>query len=486
MLITNHSRALFPILLAGLVLAGCASVPLDTPKTATYALVDTQETTLAKEAAEWLSEQPESNGFYPLSKGLDAFGARLVLIGAAERSIDAQYFLMKPDSAGLVFSQKLLAAADRGVRVRLLLDDIFTTVRDEALATLDAHPNIELRIFNPISRKGSGSLNYLGNFSLANRRMHNKSLTMDNVVAVVGGRNIAEEYFQLEESGEFIDFDMLVAGPIVQDVSASFDDYWNHALAVPFEVLYSESDPEKVVQHQKRLDQLMADKGNEVYARSLNTALMQAWFAGELQPYYADATFISDNPQKLLEKVANDQKILAANVHQALSEATEEIIIFTPYFIPRKAGVELIEQLRAKGVRITIVTNSLATNNHTPVHSSYASYRKDVLRAGAELWEARADAVKEMNPDPDEEIKQLTLHTKGILIDRRKVFVGSLNLDPRSIDINTEMGVLIESPELATLLSDSAYELISSLVITTKSPGMRTLLAKRWLQAKSH
>jgi putative cardiolipin synthase len=456
----NCCRPLVLILSVGLVLAGCASVPLDTPKTPTYALVDTQETLLAKDAADWLSEQPGTNGFYPLSQGLDAFGARLALIGAAERSIDAQYFLMKPDSAGLVFGEKLLAAADRGVRVRFLLDDIFTTVSDKALATLDAHPNIELRIFNPISRKGSESLNYLGNFSLANRRMHNKSLTMDNVVAVVGGRNIAEEYFQLEESGEFIDFDMLVAGPIVQAVSASFDDYWNHALAVPFDVLYRESDPEKIAQNQTILEQLMADKGNEVYSRSISTELMQAFFAGTLPPYHADATFFADTPQKLLEKVSDDQKILAANVRQALSEAEKEIIIFTPYFIPRKAGIEFIEQLRAKGVRITILTNSLATNNHTSVHSSYASYRKDVLRAGVELWEARSNAVVKVNADGEEEVEQLTLHTKGILIDRRKIFVGSLNLDPRSIDINTEMGVLIDSPELAALLSDNAHKLI--------------------------
>jgi putative cardiolipin synthase len=178
----------FTCLIVAMVFSGCISAPIDYPKTPSTALVDTDDTALASSSTSWRAADPERNGFYPLSQGMDAFGARLALMDRAERSIDAQYFLMKPDDAGLVFGGKLLEAADRGVRVRFLLDDIFTTVDDSALIILNEHPNIELRIFNPIARKGVDAVNYLGHFRLTNRRMHNKSFTVDNQVSIVGGR----------------------------------------------------------------------------------------------------------------------------------------------------------------------------------------------------------------------------------------------------------------------------------------------------------
>jgi putative cardiolipin synthase len=446
----------FAMLLA--LIAGCASVPLNFPKEESMAIADTSNTRQAKEVAEWLNNRPDVSGFYPLSQGFDAFGARLVLISVAEASIDAQYFLMKPDNAGLVFAGKLLEAADRGVRVRLLLDDIFTTVKDIDLAMLDAHPNIQVRIFNPIARKGIDVLNYLGHFTLANRRMHNKAFIVDNQVAVVGGRNIAVEYFQLETTGEFIDFDMLSTGPIVKDVSAQFDTYWNHKLAVPMEALFAKDGSKKLERARDQLTCEMAEAGDSIYGKSINTPLMKQFFEQSLDPYIADARLIMDDPQKLLEEISDDQQVVVNDMREALAAAEREIYIFTPYFIPRKRGIAFIKELRAKGIRIVLLTNSLATNNHTPVHSHYASYRKDVLRAGVELWEARADAAKITTPDGKTELDQLTLHTKGILIDGERIFVGSLNLDPRSIDINTEMGLLIESPELGERLMKNAIE----------------------------
>jgi len=439
-------------------LGGCASAPLDHPKTESYALADTDDTVVARASASWRSADPEVSGFYPLLQGLDAFGARLKLMDAAERSIDAQYFLMKPDSAGLVFVSELLQAADRGVRVRLLLDDIFTTVSDKAFILINEHPNIEMRLFNPISRKGLYGLNYVGNFKLANRRMHNKSLTVDNHVSVVGGRNIAEEYFQLEESGEFVDFDVLAAGPIVQEISASFDDYWNHALAVPMDAFYDDMDADEIAEGRRRLNEAMSAEGDSVYARAVHSPLMQQFVDGDLGPYLADAHLIVDSPQKLLEKISQEHKIVATEIGKALLAAEKEIIIFTPYFIPGKGGMEVIREITGKGVRVVLVTNSLATNNHTPVHSAYSTYRKRVLKAGVELWEARVDAADKTLEDGSKESQQLTLHTKGILIDRRYLFAGSLNLDPRSLDINTEMGVMIDSPALAGMLSERSLQ----------------------------
>jgi len=442
-----------------LLIAGCATVPLDVPKEATVAFEDTSQTRGAYEVEEWLGGRTGVNGFYPLTEGKDAFGARLALMEVADASIDVQYFLMKPDDAGFVFVAGLMEAAERGVRVRLLLDDIFTTVDDAGLATVNSHPNVEVRIFNPISRNGLFVFNYLGNFKLLNRRMHNKSFIVDNQVAIVGGRNIAAEYFQLETTGEFIDFDMLSAGPVVREVSAQFDTYWNHELAVPMEALFTNK-PRDIDEALSRLRQAMREAGDSIYADAIGTPLMQQFFAKSLPPYIADARLITDEPQKLLAEVSDEYQVVVMAMAKALRAAEEEIIIFTPYFIPRERGMNFVRELREKGIRVVLITNSLATNNHTAVHSHYSKYRKGLLEAGVELWEARADAAKIVAADGETSLDRLTLHTKGILIDERRIFVGSLNLDPRSVDINTEMGLLIDSEAMgASLMADAPAEL---------------------------
>ena len=437
-----------------ILVSGCASAPLDAPRDASFAVAETSDTRQARNVAGWLDGQTDANGFYPLNQGFDAFGVRLAVADGAQVSIDLQYFLMKADKAGYVLAAKLLDAADRGVRVRMLLDDIFTTVDDKQLAVLDAHPNLEVRIFNPIARKGIYGLNYLGNFSLTNRRMHNKALITDNQIAVVGGRNLGVEYYQLEETGEFMDFDMLTVGPIVREVSGQFDAYWNHQLAVPLAALHTPESEEKIGERRAALDKLMADAGHSIYGEAINTKVLQQLGDHSASPYIAEARLIVDDPQKLMEEISTEQKIVANEVGQALLNAKSEVMISTPYFIPRERGMEIIEEIRSRDVRVVLFTNSLGTNNHTAVHSAYSSYRKDLLKAGVELWEARADATQVTNEDGELVPGKLTLHTKGMLFDREQVFVGSLNLDPRSLDINTEMGLLIDSPELGSSLGD--------------------------------
>jgi putative cardiolipin synthase len=450
------------------MLGGCASAPLDYPKETSKALTDTADTVQAGYVEKWLDGNTQVNGFYPLNEGFDAFGARLLLVDSAEESVDLQYFLMKSDNAGYVLAAKLLEAADRGVRVRVLLDDIFTTVNDEQLAVLDAHPNLEVRLFNPIARSGVFAFNYLGNFSLANRRMHNKALIADNQIAVVGGRNLAVEYYQLEETGEFMDFDMLSVGPIVRDVSVQFDTYWNHQLAVPLEALFVQEDAERLQEMRAALQVEMAKAGDSIYAEAINTEVLNRLIDRSASPYIAEARLIVDSPQKLLEEVSNEQKIVANEVRDALLKAETEVIISTPYFIPRKRGIEILETLGARGVRVVLFTNSLSTNNHTAVHSAYSSYREDILNAGVELWEARADAVKVTSEDGELLPGKLTLHTKGMVIDGKQIFVGSLNLDPRSIDINTEMGLLIDSPELSSRLAEGFLDRLPTIAWRVK------------------
>ncbi len=462
---------------AALCLAGCSSAPLDYPRESSTVLTNTSDTALAAESHHLRQKQPDTNGFYPLHEGLDAFGARLTLIESAEKSIDAQYFLIKPDSAGLVFSAKLLEAADRGVRVRFLIDDIFTTVSDRKLIHLNEHPNVEVRIFNPISRKGIKAFNYLGNFGLLNRRMHNKSFTADYQIAVVGGRNIAEEYFQLDTSGEFIDFDMLVMGPIIGDISASFDEYWNHELAVPMHALYDRADSEKMAEVKQEVSAKMEAQRDSVYARAVHTNLVHDLRAQTIIPHIADARVIVDSPQKLEEKPTDENKIVMTELRKVFKDAEEEIIIFTPYFIPGERGIETISEITGKGVRVVVLTNSLASNNHTSVHSAYSSYRKRLLDAGVELWEARANAAEVVNADGSKELEHLTLHTKGAIVDRQRVFVGSLNLDPRSTDLDSEIGLIIDSLELGTLLAENAMNGIPNMAYRLKLDENRKI---RW------
>jgi putative cardiolipin synthase len=288
--------------------------------------------------------------------------------------------------------------------------------------------------------------------------MHNKSLTIDNQLSVVGGRNIAEEYFQLDTTGEFIDFDAVAAGPIVRDISDSFDAYWNHELAIPMNAFYDRVDVEEQEQFRQAIDRRMEESGHSVYGDAVNKVLMRRRLTGGVDPYIADARAIIDDPQKLLERVSDEYKTVATEIAAALDKAQSEILIYTPYFIPGKKGMELVERIMARGVRVVLVTNSLASNNQILVHSAYSSYRKRLLAAGVELWEARASAMEQIQDDGTRTFENSTLHTKGIMIDRRFTFVGSLNLDPRSIDLNSEMGVMIDSEDMATSLAERVTE----------------------------
>ncbi len=440
-LATATARAVATLLLV--FLSGCATVSLDYPREASYALDPTTPTTLKREVDEWRSVNPGPSGFYPLVDGNDAMGARLRLMAQAEQTIDIQYFLMKPDTAGLAFAAGILEAADRGVRVRFLLDDIFTTVDDPELMLLDRHANVEVRLFNPIARRGVLAFNFLGDFKRANRRMHNKSFTVDNQVTIVGGRNIADEYFGIKTDGEFIDLDVLAIGPVAAKVSKTFDLFWNDARAFPLESVahdFSDDALDQAFDTITEADWLVAA---DATSRSSNAPLVQQLFDGEIPLYSAESSVITDDPEKLGNPIDTEYMVIANELAEAVQAAQSEVIVLTPYFVPGRDGVAFWTEIAARGVRVVIVTNSLKANNHTPVHSAYAKYRKPVIRGGIELYEVRADATR----DPGE---SLTMHAKGIVIDRSRAFIGSLNVDPRSLEINTEMGLMIESPELAT------------------------------------
>ncbi|HSO71492.1 MAG TPA: phospholipase D family protein, partial [Thermodesulfobacteriota bacterium] len=368
------------------------------------------------------------------------------------RSIDAQYYLYHKDLIGKLFTWQLVQAADRGVRVRLLVDDMDTAGRDLAAAVLDSHPNIEVRLFNPFSRKAGRTLQFLTRWGSVTRRMHNKAMVVDNQTAIVGGRNIGNEYFEADPDLAFGDLDALAVGPVVREISAVFDRYWNSELAYPVAVLKGEPPTDQeIARAQKELKDFVASQVHSEYVQALrHSDLAQQLENKSLKFEWGEARVVFDQPEKLLHDVQDTQYHLAPMLKPYLEDLKKELIIFSPYFVPGEAGTALLNQLAARGVRVRILTNSLASNDVALVHAGYSNYRKALLRGGVELYELNKDLARE-----ESEAKRrwagssrASLHAKSFVFDRRQVFIGSFNLDPRSREHNTEIGVVMTVPEI--------------------------------------
>ncbi|MGI9249091.1 MAG: phospholipase D family protein [Woeseiaceae bacterium] len=422
---------------------------------------DTAGALLARAAARWLGEHDKSCGVYRLDSGRDALGVRVGLIDRAEQTIDIQSYLIRDDVSGNLIGLHLAAAADRGVRVRLLMDDALTHEIDAGLLSLDLHVNIEVRVFNPFPRRRSRLISFIANFNILNRRMHNKSFTVDNHVTIVGGRNLADEYFQSGGKAEFIDEDLLAIGTVVDDVSDGFDEYWNSPEAIPinaFNALLPHSSLEdSMKQGRKYLEQHREGE----FLKSVNDELARQLAEATLQLVPADAAVVLDYPDKIRRLLPKSSSITSVFLQQMVAIATTELIVVSPYFVPENRGVEFFGSLVRKGVRVIIISNSLASTNHSSVHAVYARYRKPLLEQGVELYELRPQLAS------SDSTTKLTLHSKVATIDRTKMFVGSFNLDPRSLYLNTEMGMVVDSRELAgsmaasilDSLHDTAYKL---------------------------
>ncbi len=427
------------------------------PQTQSWTLTNTATTTLGNATRKWLSSHDAPCGVLRLDFGLDALSARIGLIDVAESSIDIQSYLISDDLSGNLVALKLIDAAERGVRVRLLMDDALTESIDSGLLTMDKHPNIEVRVFNPFPRRRSRLVALIAYFNILNRRMHNKSFTVDNKVTIVGGRNIADEYFQIGGEVVFLDEDILAIGAIVDDVSSGFDDYWNTPEAIPISVFEKviKNEPYEEMVAQGR-DYLSRNEGS-AYIRAVNDALLQQLLAGTLPLTPAEVELVMDRPDKVRKLVGRTTSYTSEYLRDMVSAASDEVIIISPYFVPQKQGVDFLGSLAATGVRVVIVTNSLASTNHSSVHAVYARYRKPLLRAGVELYELRPQSAQPMLQD-SAEISNLTLHSKVAVVDGRRAFVGSFNLDPRSLYLNTEMGVVVESAGLASSMASSITE----------------------------
>ncbi len=450
------------VLTAAALLNGCATVSFDQPKSESTYFTDTAQTELGQWSTHWVNEHDGASGFYPLTGGMDALAARLGLAERAQKSLDLQYFLMKSDKAGLVISKSLLIAADRGVRVRLLLDDVFTSASDSKLVLLNEHSNIEVRLFNPVSRSGSTSLNFVFDFRRANRRMHNKSFSVDNVVSIIGGRNIGDEYFDLKDGAVFVDFEVLAFGPVVSEISESFDDFWNHSHALPIEYVAKPNKNESLASYRATTGKDLRVLYDDVYAGAFKNDVLQDIFTESRSLYPASAKVIADSPDKLKAKVGPEHQLLLNELRELLLGAERELIFVSPYYVPLDNGVQFARDVMSRGIEVIMITNSLASNNHIAAHSGYSKYRRDVIRAGMQLYEIRANAGRLMG-DNEDGPEQMTLHTKLIIVDRRYLLVGSPNMDPRSLEINAEKGLIIDSEPLARGIAERIDELLPNI-----------------------
>jgi len=406
----------------------------------------------------------KQSAFLLLERNEEALKWRMTLADHATSSIDAQYYIWDSDESASLMFERLMYAADRGVRVRLLLDDFALSAKNKTLAAISRYPNIEIKIFNPahVRRSSIGSLvEFILYFKELNRRMHNKMFVVDNRFAIVGGRNIGDAYFGLSENYNNSDLDVLATGPVVPEVSSSFDEYWNQSLAVPGSVLSKRGTAEDIDTLRENISASLQEAGEKISSYPIAP---KDW-SSELrhlpeQMKFGTASFIQDDPLD----VDDDLPRLLELVFDDVNPSKEEVRIVSPYFIPGDDFLKEVKHVVDRGIKVKFLTGSLGSNNHTVAHSHYKKYRRRILETGAELYEFRHDPSSEIRGAsnvPPVVAKYISLHTKTIVGDRDRCFIGSLNLDPRSVVINTENGMLIDSPDLADELATFVDQLMS-------------------------
>ena len=459
----------------------CASLPPLEGRVASTAITDTADTRLGKAVAQAPESHEGESGQIPLSNPRESFAARVLLARAAERSLDLQYYIWHRDTTGYVLLEEVWNAAERGVRVRLLLDDNGIGGLDPILAVFDAHPNIEVRIFNPFPNRSVKLLGFLTDFKRLNRRMHNKSFTADGKATIVGGRNIGDEYYGAGEGTVFADLDVLAIGDIAGKVSDEFDRFWNSESAYPAKAIVGAPKPDAEAEVKAKFAAVRASPEAVEYLEAVrSTQLIQDFFARKVRFDWSPMRLVTDDPAKTLDRAANSDLILT-RLKEALGPSQRELDIVSPYFVPGKGGTRTLSGYPERGVHLRIVTNSLAATDSGVVHCKYAKYRKELLRNGVRLYELKPDSAIPLTATHRKSPRgsrvsgssgrsgssSASLHAKSISSDRDRAFVGSFNFDPRSKRLNTEMGLVIESPRLAAeisgtldrVLPERAYEL---------------------------
>ncbi|WP_227430869.1 phospholipase D family protein [Psychrobacter sp. I-STPA6b] len=475
-------------------LCACQSLP-DTPHTEQSITLDhkllqvyqdpnTQDNLLSTAITEQSRHHPTLSGYHPILTGADAFAARSILTDMATHSIDVQYYIWHDDQSGQLLLKDLWEAADRGVIVRFLLDDFNSSLKlDQQLLRFSSHPNIAVRLVNPLVYRRLQMINYLTDLRRINHRMHNKSMTFDRQLSIIGGRNIGNEYLSNDKESQFADLDMLLIGQVVKDINHSFDEYWSSPLSFDINTLVQPKNnqttlkvleyPSQPISNAQRTAQFLAgldkvdineskdSRSLSIYKKAIEDSKIDADLINKNIPFrWATMQFVSDNVHKLTNSASPDT-YLVNQLRYLLGKPNEKLTLISSYFVPTKEGVEALIRLSKVGVKVKILTNSFDATDVTAVHSGYAEWRRDLLAAGVELYELKATVAEE---DRDNKLwrarsqSSTSLHAKTFAVDSHHVFVGSYNVDPRSANINTELGVIINDDELAAQLHAAVDE----------------------------
>ncbi|TDX25479.1 putative cardiolipin synthase [Modicisalibacter xianhensis] len=441
------------------LLGGCTSMDVVSSPSQALSRDAARHTYLGAWAHQAEQRHEAISGMTLVSDGPTAFALRASLAAHAQKTLDVQTYILEDDRTGRALLRQMLQAAQRGVRVRLLLDDLTSRNKQAMLAAFDSHPNIEVRVFNPITAGRATRLTYylalVANFDRKHRRMHNKLWVTDNAVAITGGRNLGDEYFEVDDELNFNDLDVMAVGPVVATLSGSFDSYWNHPLAVPLRQFAS-------ARNDAWHDLLVALGEDAAQGNALSTQPAFRRMVGESgrrlldSLVWAPAIALWDSPHKLAVTGYPPFGLTVMDqLEGAFRRLDDEMLIISPYVIPTQAGIDYLKHLAQRGVRLTVLTNSLEATDVPSLHGAYAPWRPAMLKQGARLHELRGNPVAA----PERAVGEISsLHTKAVAFDQDRVFIGSLNADPRSLWWNSELGLLIDSRELGQQLWDLARQ----------------------------
>ncbi len=469
-------------------LGGCATLPPGSnfPKAASLAFAHPEETPLGMQFDKAAKKHSGNSGFRIIPAGANGFLIRMQMINAAEQTLDLQYYIFRGDDTGRLLTSAVLRAADRGVRVRILVDDGETEPGDEQIMTLAAHRSIEVRLFNPFAYRGHVELfravEFMFDASRLDYRMHNKLFVVDNAVALVGGRNIGDQYFQIEPESQFADDDLFCAGPIAKKLSMTFDLFWNSALSIPAQAL-SGNQSSKVALNENR--EALGEHQREMKTENMNYVKQIAMgepfngiISGRLPLVWAPAELVYDSPEK---KRVEDGEMVGRLMHRPVAIAAmavhSELIMITPFFIPGVEGMRILDELRQRNIRVRILTNSLESTPQLLAHSGYMHYRKPLLEKGVELYEIRSLLGNARGSGESTRMSSYgnyALHAKLFVFDREKIFIGSMNFDERSMYLNTEVGLIIDSPEFANQIAarfDAMVQPANAYMLELRSDG---------------
>lgn len=464
--------------MAPMLLYGCASLPPGSgaPKRLSYAYAHPEETLLGKQFGRDARRHAGDSGFFLINNGTDGLLTRLELVRKAQQTLDLQYYIFRGDNSGLQLADALLRAADRGVRIRILVDDGDTEARDDQLKRLALHPNIRMRVFNPFDYRGHSSLFRAIEFALdkgrLDYRMHNKLFIADNAAALIGGRNIGDAYFQMSPLSQLGDDDLFTVGPMVKQLSGTFDQFWNSPLAVPVEKLSDENpDADSLAFFRKKLEKSC----KRCDAERAEGEPLESLISGRSRLIWAPARLVYDSPEK---KLVEDGKMAGHLMHRVverrLADVRHELLLVSPFFVPGRDGMAQFKAMRARNVDIRILTNSLNSTHVLIAQSGYMHYRLTLLEEGVHLFEIKAALGSSLGSGEGGKMLRygaFGLHGKMWVLDRKSVYIGSMNLDERSERLNTEIGLIIDSPELARQVArrfedltrpDNAYRVLLS------------------------